>query len=892
MYLGSKFMYVSSDEEDEEIATGNVSSEEEFFDNDDGETCLLDILDTAGQEEFSAMRDQYTRTGDCFVIVYSINDTNSFSEAEALYEFLKKVKDVDSPPAILVGNKTDLVDDRKVTTDEGKALATKIGIPFIETSAKTGDNVKEMFETLVKNTPRSGLDYKVVVLGSGGVGKSSITVRYVSNTFVEDYDPTIEDSYRKHVKISGIPDSMKNAPKLKKSLMIGGAKSKKKAKAGKVQSRSTKNVRSNGAGGFSGGIFSSLKRVLSGKRRAPSPESPVYQTNTCSPVYPVSDDSLDSDDESEPVKKIQEKKKMKKASANVMLLKMDILEDEPNVVTGDPTHCKQCDAILSSISVLEKEEQGEQSTWTCEFCGHKNEGIDMSPEEIPKGDSFDFVLTPAREETDEQVEEGASKDETTPEKKEESKGMVVYCMDISGSMSCNVRLPELQAQWRNARDRTNRSDNFVTRLKAIKDAAKRQLERMKIEYPDKKVALVTFGSTVYLWGDCHTAQPKTFTGDILKKYDDLIAAGRDYATTMELSGLENTHSDLDRKVDALGTEGSTALGPALAISAGIIASKPQSEVVLCTDGQPNVGIGKIHNLFGGNGGDGADGPGFYKMIGEFAKENNTRLSILAVEGQETGLQHVQQCAIVSGGTINVLNPLEMMRQLRLIAQNYTIATAVDVTVILHPDLTFDEPGYHDGSNRLVKEVGNAAKETDLTFKFKAKDKTKKLVAKSIPFQVQISYTLKNGMRCLRVLSKTNEVTEDRKMMEENMNVAVVGVAAVQQTSVLASKGDTKKAQAHMRCVNKMMARGAKDSVQMEEYLAVRAESESLRQELKESSVNDDMHNRSDKRNKIFTNCSNVSSKAFHGSSSSTKQQLMTKRKATKQLQEQYYGFQS
>ncbi|KAL4239000.1 hypothetical protein ACF0H5_003704 [Mactra antiquata] len=810
MFLGSKFMYVSSDEEDEEINIGNVSSEEEFFDNDDGETCLLDILDTAGQEEFSATRDQYTRTGDCFIIVYSIINTNSFSEAEALYEFLKKVKHVDSPPAILVGNKTDLVDDRKVTTDEGKTLATKIGIPFIETSAKTGDNITEMFETLVKKTPRSGLNYKVVVLGSGGVGKSSITVRYVSNTFVEDYDPTIEDSYRKHVKISGIPDSLKNAPKPKKNSTKGGA---------------------------------------------------------------------------EPKKKVQEKKKMKKASANVMLLKMDILEDEPNVVTGDPTHCKQCDAILSSISVLEKEEQGEQSTWTCEFCGHKNEGINMSPEDIPKGDSFDFVLIPAREESDKQVEEGASKDETIHVKKEESKGMVVYCMDISISMDCVVGLPDLQAQWRNARYRTNCFDNYIKILKAIKDAVRRQLERMKIEYPNKQVALVTFGSTVYLWGDCHTAQPETFTGDILKKYDDLIAAGRQYATTMELSGLENTHSDLDEKIEAIKTDGSTALGPALAISAGIISGSPHSEVVLCTDGQPNTGIGKLDT-------EGPDGVLFYKKIGEFAKKNNTRLSILAVEGQETGLQHVQQCAIVSGGTINVLNPLEMMRQLRLIAQNYTIATAVDVTVILHPDLTFDEPGYHDGSNLLVKEVGNAAKDTDLTFQFKAKDKTRKPVAKYIPFQVQISYTLKNGMRCLRVLSNTIEVTEDRKMMEENINVAVIGVAAVHQTSQLASKVDIKNAQAYLRCVNKMMVRGAKNSIQMEEYLAVRAESESLRNELKESLVSDDVYNRSDKRNKIFTNFSNVSSKRFHGSSSITKQQLMTKRKATKQLQEQYYGYQS
>ena len=54
------------------------------------------------------------------------------------------------------------------------------------------------------------------------------------------------------------------------------------------------------------------------------------------------------------------------------------------------------------------------------------------------------MLTPAREETEDVETESVTKGETTPEKKEESKGMVVYCMDISGSMSASVRLPELQ----------------------------------------------------------------------------------------------------------------------------------------------------------------------------------------------------------------------------------------------------------------------------------------------------------------------------------------------------------------------------------------------------------------------------------------------------------------
>jgi Ras-related protein Rap-1A len=46
-------------------------------------------------------------------------------------------------------------------------------------------------------------EYKIVVLGSGGVGKSALTIQFIQGSFVEKYDPTIEDSYRKHVEIDG-----------------------------------------------------------------------------------------------------------------------------------------------------------------------------------------------------------------------------------------------------------------------------------------------------------------------------------------------------------------------------------------------------------------------------------------------------------------------------------------------------------------------------------------------------------------------------------------------------------------------------------------------------------------------------------------------------------------
>uniref|UniRef100_A0A671MHA2 small monomeric GTPase n=2 Tax=Sinocyclocheilus TaxID=75365 RepID=A0A671MHA2_9TELE len=115
----------------------------------DGETCLLDILDTAGQEEYSAMRDQYMRTGEGFLCVFAINNTKSFEDIHQYREQIKRVKDSDDVPMVLVGNKCDLP-ARTVDTRQAQELACSYGIPYIETSAKTRQGVEDAFYTLVR----------------------------------------------------------------------------------------------------------------------------------------------------------------------------------------------------------------------------------------------------------------------------------------------------------------------------------------------------------------------------------------------------------------------------------------------------------------------------------------------------------------------------------------------------------------------------------------------------------------------------------------------------------------------------------------------------------------------------------------------------------------------
>ncbi|VDO89943.1 unnamed protein product [Schistosoma margrebowiei] len=127
----------------------------------DGEICLLDILDTAGQEEYSAMRDQYMRTGEGFLCVFAVNNSKSYDDINQYREQIKRVKDADEVPMVLVGNKVDLT-NRSVCTEEAKSLAHSYNIPYVETSAKTRQGVEDAFHKLVREIRKSVSDLKIV----------------------------------------------------------------------------------------------------------------------------------------------------------------------------------------------------------------------------------------------------------------------------------------------------------------------------------------------------------------------------------------------------------------------------------------------------------------------------------------------------------------------------------------------------------------------------------------------------------------------------------------------------------------------------------------------------------------------------------------------------------
>lgn len=96
------------------------------------------------------MREQYMRSGEGFLLVFSLNDHSSFDEIAKFQKQILRVKDRDEFPMLLVGNKCDLEQQRQVSLEEAQNASRQMMIPYIECSAKLRINVDQAFHELVR----------------------------------------------------------------------------------------------------------------------------------------------------------------------------------------------------------------------------------------------------------------------------------------------------------------------------------------------------------------------------------------------------------------------------------------------------------------------------------------------------------------------------------------------------------------------------------------------------------------------------------------------------------------------------------------------------------------------------------------------------------------------
>lgn len=125
----------------------------------DGRQVVLEILDTAGTEQFVAMRDLYMKTGQGFLLVFSITSASSLDELASLRDEIIRIKDDENVPIVIVGNKADLEDGRAIPRARAFSISQRWAAPYYESSARTRTNVDEVFIDLCRQMLRKDDDY-------------------------------------------------------------------------------------------------------------------------------------------------------------------------------------------------------------------------------------------------------------------------------------------------------------------------------------------------------------------------------------------------------------------------------------------------------------------------------------------------------------------------------------------------------------------------------------------------------------------------------------------------------------------------------------------------------------------------------------------------------------
>lgn len=115
----------------------------------DDETSRLEVVDTAGAEQFVALHDLYIKAGRGFILAFSLTDQSTLREIEALREQILRLKG-DRVPIVVVGTKSDLLEERQVDRDQMMNISLGWGVPIYETSAKKNWHVTDAFDDLLR----------------------------------------------------------------------------------------------------------------------------------------------------------------------------------------------------------------------------------------------------------------------------------------------------------------------------------------------------------------------------------------------------------------------------------------------------------------------------------------------------------------------------------------------------------------------------------------------------------------------------------------------------------------------------------------------------------------------------------------------------------------------
>lgn len=338
----------------------------------------------------------------------------------------------------------------------------------------------------------------------------------------------------------------------------------------------------------------------------------------------------------------------------------------------------------------------------------------------------------------------------------------------------------------------------ISRLECIQVAMEVHLDRLKEYFPDRKVAIVAFHSSLecFIGAGSGTMTHIIDSDDIKNLGQGMDVAHRIINTRASWPTVRENIDTLRKHVRDLRPKGSTALGPALAVALGLARHHKrehcaQTEIFLCTDGKSNTGIGSTDRQYIETA---MHGPSFYSQAGEIALGQSARINIIGIGEDGVALDIIGVAAQISGGIVTTVQADEVRREIRTASQRRVIATDITIKVYMPKQWHFvsdPRPGIAISGNTLIYTLLQIDDESTVGFAYAINDgpdSKRNVLTGTIPFQVQITYTsTSTGSTNVRILNKVIPVTGDRRYAEKAAHVASTGTYVLQKIAYQANE---------------------------------------------------------------------------------------------------------
>lgn len=491
--------------------------------------------------------------------------------------------------------------------------------------------------------------------------------------------------------------------------------------------------------------------------------------------------------------------------ANIFALALSSLGNTLKIEPGYPHFCPACKGILSTTSFQNLKKEGDHTYWTCEFCDNINQ-IDTVAQLLPTSEPATYLL----EEPQVVVNPNmalVSANTLIPQAPILPPGIqapkeisVVFCIDLNRTMDTS-RL--VRSGYKN---KYARRTGTVSRLEGLKSAIDTQIQKMALETPNVKVGFVTFAQNVEMIGDA-SQTPKHFLYNDFKDFSSLIEAATNFQKQYMNQSVGSSYKKLLGKLDTIKTGDGSSLGSGLTVSTALASTgAPGSRVIICTDGLAHEGIGQITSGTGSSQGEAKD---FYTNIGEFARKNGIMLSLISLADSECRMDILSPIANLTYGDIMKIDLSKVVNNFSRMSSSKVIATSVAVKIKLHKALEFrsNNDGRILSADRsvLALPVGNATKDSQVTFAYGARPLTELKVIKgldlsikkSLPFQAQIEFKSLDGRKFLMVMTKMLDITSKLAESIKNPDFNVIRTHALQSTARFACAKSYEEAEKNM-----------------------------------------------------------------------------------------------